>query len=239
MPIFTLVPWNAIVFTSSMADQANLGASNTAYAAYNGGLSTFVTMGAITQAEATKRTINFVTGANGIVIEDESLTDLSAYGLPSIRQATSADIIPLSAGNILGTEATPGDPTTTWGVGKALTDQYALIPSEITAINNARTAFNTTIANTVTANKTRLALADVQTWLGGFTANGVAIMNGVTITPNIDPPTGIYSEDGLHPNNRGYAFLSIAFINGINATFGSTIPLTDISLYGATALPIP
>jgi hypothetical protein len=64
-------------------------------------------------------------------------------------------------------------------------------------------------------------------------------MNGVTITPNINPPTGIYSEDGVHPNTRGYAFLSRVFIQAINERFGSTIPLTNIAQYPATGLPIP
>jgi hypothetical protein len=64
-------------------------------------------------------------------------------------------------------------------------------------------------------------------------------MNNITITPNINPPTGIYSEDGIHPNSRGYAFLSRVFIEAINTKFGSTIPLTNISKYKSTALPIP
>lgn len=65
------------------------------------------------------------------------------------------------------------------------------------------------------------------------------MISGVSITPNINPPTGIYSEDGAHPNSRGYAFLSRVFIEAINTKFGATIPLTDISKYKATALPIP
>lgn len=47
---------------------------------------------------------------------------------------------------------------------------------------------------------TSLALATLVT-------NKAGVYNEVTITPNINPPTGIYSEDGVHPNNRGYAFL--------------------------------
>ncbi len=49
----------------------------------------------------------------------------------------------------------------------------------------------------------------------------------------------MYSEDGVHPNSRGYAFLSRVFIEAINAKFGATVPLTDVSQYSATGLPIP
>jgi hypothetical protein len=85
----------------------------------------------------------------------------------------------------------------------------------------------------------RVALADVDQSFNALLGTQFATYNGVTITPNINPPTGIYSEDGVHPNSRGYAFISNIFIEAINAKFGSTIPLTNISKYQATALPIP
>ncbi len=239
MPHFTSVPWNAIAFTSSATDQANMTGANTAYAAYNGGLDFVFSKGGISATERDQRKINFALGGNGIVIEDKTLTNLSGFGLPSIRQATSADIFPLGAGSVLGTEATPNDPTTTWGVGKALTDQYVLIPSEIDSINFARTAFNATVATTVTTYSSKLALADVNTSMNLFVTAHAAVLNGVTITPNINPPTGIYSEDGLHPNSRGYAYISTIIISAINAKFGSTIPPTNIAQYSATGLPIP
>jgi len=128
-----------------------------------------------------------------------------------------------------------------------LADQYVLIPTEIEAINGARTAYNATVAATVAANSSRLALADVNAALEGliaaqagiYNSAQAGIYNNVTITPNINPPTGIYSEDGAHMNSRGYAFLSRTFIEAINTTFGATVPLTDLSKYSATGLPIP
>lgn len=237
MPHFTSVPWNAIVFTT--ADQATIDGANAGYAPYNGGLDAAFGGGLITEDERDRRKITFAVGANGIVLEDESLTDLSGLGLPRIRKATSDDIFPLSTGSVLGTQATPGDPTTTWGVGKALTDRYAIIPAERDAINAARTAFNGTVQATVDGSPTRLALANVDEALNALIAAQAGLYNGVTITPNINPPTGIYSEDGAHMNTRGYAFLSRIFIQAINDKFGSTIPLTNLSRYSATGLPIP
>ena len=237
MPHFTSVPWNAIVFT--VADQAKIDGANAGYAPYNAGLDAAFGGGLITAEERDRRKITFAVGANGIVLEDESLTDLSGMGLPSIRKATSTDIFPLSTGSILGTEATPGNPATTWGVGKALTDRYAIIPAERDAINAARAAFNATITGVVAANTTKLALADVDAALNALITAQAGISNGVTITPNINPPTGIYSEDGVHPNTRGYAFLANVFIDAINAKFGSTIPKANLAKYPATGLPLP
>ncbi|MGK2861824.1 MAG: hypothetical protein ACSLE0_07810, partial [Chitinophagaceae bacterium] len=114
-----------------------------------------------------------------------------------------------------------------------------IVPAEKEEINAARTAFNSAIQATADANTSRIALADVSTAMSTLVASQFASYNGVVITPNINPPTGIFSEDGVHPNTRGYAFLSRVFIEAINTKFGSTIPLTNLSKYSATGLPIP
>lgn len=84
----------------------------------------------------------------------------------------------------------------------------------------------------------RLAFADVNSAFNTLLTNRMAIVNDVTITPNINPPTGIYSEDGIHPNSRGYAFIANIFIDAINAKFGATVPQTNPGNYSATGLPI-
>ncbi len=192
------------------------GQINAAYAPYNAGLTAAV--GLITQAEADARKIQFNAGVNPVVIEDESLT--AVPGLPKIRHATSADKLPLAAGSVLGKEATPGDPTTIWGVTKALTDQYVVVPAEKDAINTRLAAFNNAIKTKVESNA-RIAFVDINAALLSFSSAGAAVVNGVTLTPSLAPPTGIYSEDGIHPNSRGYAFISTFIIDAINAKFGS------------------
>ena len=154
------------------------------------------------------------------------------------RQTKSTDIIPLSTGTVLGT-AVGGDPTKINGVTVPLGDQYALIPTEIIAIETARASFNATVKSIADGNPTRLALADVDKAFTDFITARLLVINNVAITPLIDPPTGIFSEDGVHPNSRGYAYLSNIFIEAINTKFGSSIPLTNISKYKATGLPIP
>jgi hypothetical protein len=63
---------------------------NSGYAAYNGGLHA-KNNGLITETERLARTITFVAGANGLVMIDEYLTNLSAPR-PSYRQATHQTI---------------------------------------------------------------------------------------------------------------------------------------------------
>lgn len=244
MPHFTSVAYNPIPLDAATATSLTTNLANN----YNGFLNAMANAGVITAAERDKRLISFTAGQNKALIVDETLTDLTAAmnanGAGALvpyaraRQTTAADKLPLGAGSILGT-LVGGNPSLINGVTVPLADQYVLIPTEIEAINNARVAYNATVQAIVTANTTRLALADVNAALDGLVTAQAGIYNGVTITPNINPPTGIYSEDGVHPNARGYAFLSRVFISAINAKFGATVPLTDISKYSATALPIP
>lgn len=147
--------------------------------------------------------------------------------------------MPLGAGAVLGTLADPNNPLTVIGVAVPLADQYVLIPSEIAAIESARTSFNATVKTMADANTSRLAFADVNKAFSDFVTAKAMVSNNITITPNINPPTGIYSEDGAHPNTRGYAFIANVFIGAINERFGSTVPLVNLSKYSATGLPLP
>jgi hypothetical protein len=243
MPHFTAVPWNAIPLdeTTAATVTASLAVN------YNAFLDGMFANGIIDGPERTNRKLSYAAGQNAILIADEDLVDLSPYmtgdyaGLlpyAQARQTTNKDIIPLIAGTVLGTPIS-GDPTKVNGVTVPMADQYVLTSNEVIDIENSRVAFNATVKAMVEAYPTRLALADVDKAFSDFIAAKAYVFNNITITPNINPPTGIYSEDGIHPNSRGYAFLSRVFIEAINTKFGSTIPLTNISKYKSTALPIP
>lgn len=254
MPHFTSVAYNPIPL-----DAATAAAVSSGFAGYNtaldGLIANKVALGISDNlaAEIATRKVTFTASCNNkVLINDETLTDLGPYfdnlGLTTeqraaltpyqkVRQTTPTDILPLAAGSILGTTV-GGNPLLVNGVSVPLGDQYVLIPSEKEAIEAARQAFNASIAATAAAFPNNIALADVDAALGSLVLNKATVINGVTITPNINPPTGMYSEDGVHPNSRGYAFLSRVFIEAINAKFGSTVPLTDVSQYSATGLPI-
>ncbi|HEX6227691.1 MAG TPA: hypothetical protein VFZ52_24905 [Chryseolinea sp.] len=243
MPHFRAVAWNPIPLDAATAATVTASLANN----YNGFLTAMATNGIITEEEKAARTLTYAAGSNPILINDETLTDLTPYmagpaaGLlpyALARQTKSTDIIPLSTGTILGTTV-GGDPTKINGVTVPLADQYALIPSEIVAIETARASFNAAVKTMADANPTRLAFADVNQAFSDFVTAKALVVNNITITPLIDPPTGIFSEDGIHPNTRGYAYLSNIFINAINSRFGASVPLTNVSKYNATGLPIP
>lgn len=252
LPHFTLVPYNPVPMSANDASAANSG-----FAGYNQILEAL--KGPPFNLEGVDaRKISFAEGNNAFVIVDETLNDygdefdmLQGAGMitaeqraalvpyEQVRQTTASDIIPLSTGGVLGTLADPSNPASVRGIGVPLADQYALIPSEIAAIETARVGYNAAISAVAQAYSTRLALADVNAAFGTLLTNRMAIANNITITPNINPPTGIYSEDGIHPNSRGYAFIANIFIDAINARFNASVPEANFANYGATGLPLP
>ncbi len=199
-----------------------------------------------------ERKVKYDYGKNGILIADETLTDLTAalaainpalgaYG--KVRQATATDLITLSAGSVLGSCAIPPGSTTPsasylTGVTAPLGDQYVLLPSEISEIQTRTAAFNTIIKNAVDASGGRVALADINAAYATLATNKAAVVDGVTITPTFAPPTGIFSEDGLHPNSRGAAYTANIFISAINTKFGATVAKANLANFQGTGLPI-
>ncbi|NOT76572.1 MAG: hypothetical protein HOP08_16710 [Cyclobacteriaceae bacterium] len=248
LPYFYTVTWNNITLDAATATSLN---SNLA-ANYNGFLDAMVTNTIITAAERDKRRLNFVAGKNGILLSDDvgfstgGLTDLTPYmtgpaaGLVPFalaRQATATDLVPLAAGSFLGT-CFGGSPTAINGVSYPVPDKYILTPAETGAILTRTAEFNASITAAVATTGGRLVIADVRTAYNNFVAAKAFISDNVMITPSFAPPTGAFSEDGLHPNSRGYAFTANIFIDAINAGFGAVIPKASLAAYSGTALPV-
>jgi hypothetical protein len=253
MPHFTSVVYNPIPL-----DVATAAALTAGFDGYNDALDGLIANAAAfgidddLKAEIATRKVAFEAGCNNkILLIDETLTDLGPYfdGLQGagainatqraqlapyeqVRHSTATDVIPLSAGSVLGENGTFG----VMGVSEPVGDQYVIIPTEKAEIDATRQAYNAIIEGFAATLPDRLAFADIDAALGSF-AGGVE--DNVTITPNINPPTGIYSEDGLHFNSRGYAFIADVFIDAINETYDATVPSTNLGSYKATGLPIP
>jgi hypothetical protein len=235
LPFFRAVPYNPVPMTSqAVVDQLN-GASG--YGSYNGGLDMMFGAGLLTAEERDKRKVQFALGANPVVIVDEYLTDLSAYGIPSYREAGPTDLVLLTASTFIGTTI-GGDPTKVNGVSVPLADKWILVPEEQQAILTRTAQFNGIIAATVANSDDRIALADVNAAHTALLTQGQAVVDGIVIKPTFAPPYSILSPDGVHPNNRGYAFTANIFIDAINAKFGASVPKADISKYSTNILPL-
>lgn len=230
IPHFTTVPWNAIPMDAATADFVNGN-----YAPYNGGLDAMVGNQLITQEEADLRYIIFKEGQNGAVIFDTELTDLTSYNpaLVSMRMANSNDLFTLSAGAVLGK---PVDAPV--GVAVPLAEVYTLTLANQEAIANRTADFNAVIAATVSSNSSNLALLDIHTIFADFAQNGTFI-NESPMSASISPPFGAFSLDGVHPNERGSAYVASLFIDKINESFGSNIPNINPNDYSGNELPQP
>jgi len=225
IPYFTTVPHNPVPL-----DQVTADALNAAYAPMNAGIQAALGATLITSDEATKRTIVFTAGeGNAVVIDvaaDGELTDLTGFGpgLPYYRQATADDLLVLPSSSKIGTESVPGDPNSVWGLGVPLEDADVLIPSEIQAIETARTAFNATILLAAELNP-NLIHFDAAALMAGIQSTGYDYGTGsVTSTYATG---GAFSLDGVHPTARGYAVVANEIIAAINTGFGANIPPVD------------
>ncbi|WP_297337412.1 hypothetical protein [Algoriphagus sp.] len=231
LPYFNLVPWNALPLDEQTATFVN---SN--FAQYNGGLVQLEAMGAISAEERALRTIEFQAGLNGFLITDEALTDLTQFGLPSIRQSNSSDKATLTLSQALG-QPVNDNPQAIRGVSFPVEDSFVLTPSEQTQIQNSIEAFNSIINVAVQNNSDRLVLVDVNDLLDRVLA-GQVNAGGQALTASIVPPNGGFSVDGIHPNGRAHAFVTNEFIQAINAKWGSTIPLLNPNSVVGNDLPI-
>ena len=249
IPFFTTVPHNPVPLDAATAGALNSAA---AYGAYNAGLDAtlaFLTANPIqlgfffpaqpditslelAEAEIAKRTITFAAGeGNALVIMDEYLTDLTAINpaLVSLRQATSEDLILLTASSLipLGT-----------GTAVPMGDHLVLTPQEINNINTATDAYNVSIQTTATA--AGLALVDLKSILDQASTVGWT-ESGFVLTADL-VTGGAIGLDGIHMTGRGYAALANCFLRAIDATYDTNFEasgnLVDIGTFPTNYSPM-
>ncbi|WP_181307247.1 SGNH/GDSL hydrolase family protein [Rufibacter sp. XAAS-G3-1] len=109
---------------------------------------------------------------------------------------------------------------------------FVLDDTEQAEINTATIAYNNAIKAQATAKN--LAVFDAYEFFnsiqGGFMLNGVAY-SPAFITGNL------FSLDGVHPTQRGYAIIANRMIEAINAKYGATIPTIDVTQFRAVLIP--
>lgn len=260
IPFFLTVRFNAVALTADQATALNAG-----FAGYNAVLDAIksnaglLALSGSTAANLDARKVTYTAGAgNRILIAEKSpefpdlgptfdamlgggaISATQRAGLEPyrrVRQATATDLITLSAGAVLGS-CFNNIPTAIIGTSVPLADQFVLIPSEIQAILTRTAEFNAVIKAAADNSNNRIALADVNAVFAKLVTDRLQIIDGVAVSPSFAPPTGIFSEDGVHPNNRGSAYLANVFIDAINAKFNATIPRTNLSKFSGTFIPI-
>lgn len=225
LPYFTTVPYNPIPLDA--ATITLLMNTTNGYGKYNGGIQYALANHLISATEAAKRTIAFHPDKdNAVVIEDSYLTNLSGYGIPSYRQATSEDLMVLPAMSFIGTKV-GGNPLYVNGVSVPLADKWVLSKDEIAEVKVATDAYNVTIK--AVADAKGLAFVDTKTIMDQLSTTGITsnyfTLNSTYVTG------GAFSLDGVHPSPRGYAFIANAFSAAINTKYSSTLPMVDLGNY--------
>lgn len=228
IPFFTTVPYNAIAIDQTSADALNEG-----YKDFNAGIDLYNSgaMSGGTPPSVQRPKISFAAGANPIVIEDDDLADLTPFGIPSYRQMNPGELVILSAATQLPL-----------GVGSATPapDGLILTADELQEIKERIDAFNEIINNAANAiPDNRVAVADVNQAFNELAQAGPGglFIDGLLISASLAPPYGGFSEDGVHPNSRGYAYTANIFIEAINEKFGASIPKVNIGNFRGTGLP--
>jgi hypothetical protein len=214
---------NTIPYNSIPLDAGTAQMLNGAFAAYNGGLQVFAGMGMISASEAAARTIVFAAGMNAVTLEDDDLTDLSLFGVPSYRMATANDKIVLTAATFLGTTV-GGNPTLINGVSVPLANNWVLTESEVAEAQAAVNSFNGTIQGVTS--QYGWALFDANATLNQVVGPGLP-MDDFVLTGDL-VFGGLFSLDGVHPTARGNAAIAKLMIEAIDAHYGSN--LSDVSL---------
>lgn len=201
------------------------------------------------------------TAASPVIVEDESLTDLSAqiegalkmggadpdiaeafgflYG--QARPATEEDLLVLTSSSIIAQLNDEGiDSLVDIGLGLQmagqlaingitypLKDKWVLTPSEQQNVIQATGAFNQTIKSIAETNE--LAFVDINSDLNELATTGVDFDEFSLDSRLVFG--GAFSLDGIHPTARGSAYIANRFIEAINETYGSNLPLVKAAAY--------
>ena len=253
IPYFTTIPINSIPM-----DEATAAATNAAFAGLNAALEGLKNpVFGLDADDLDARMVVYYEGNNPVTMHDSKLVDLGPYydmlegqgvidavqraGLEPFRQSrpmTNNDLVTLPAAAVLGTESIPGNPASIIGVGAPLAEQYSLTLADRELIADRIATFNATIKSVADGSNGNIALIDINSIFADFAQNGVVI-NAGSMDASLFPPFGAFSLDGVHPNQRGSAYVASLFIDQINAAFGSNIPNINPNDWPGNALPIP
>jgi len=152
------------------------------------------------------------------------------------RAATANDLIILPfPTSMIGTPVnTPAGPLP-YGLTPytPIDNQYVLDANEVALTRSYVQSYNTTIKSIAAAKG--LAVFDAYSFLNNIKANGL-VVDGVNLS-SAYISGGLFSLDGVHLTPRGYAIIANGFINAINSTYRSNIPLANVANYPGVKFP--
>jgi lysophospholipase L1-like esterase len=140
----------------------------------------------------------------------------------------STALVTLAASTLLGQGI--GIPTALGGTGAPLPDEVVLDPSEIAIIQDHVAANNQAIREICGA--ANIPVLDVHGLLEELATTGRHV-GGITLNSAF-LVGGVFSYDGIHPNDIGYALMANEFIGVINANGGSLPPVDLGAVLGVT-----
>lgn len=155
---------------------------------------------------------------------------------PGPAVLSSGDLVLLTASDSLavGTGIPVGaynyvNPTAP-GNGRPLLNAQVLTGAEVTDLTTAISNMNMAVDSV--AQRPWIVKVDLNGLLAGIRANGLRI-GGTEYTSDFITG-GLFSLDGVHPNDLAHAVVTNTMITAINARFGATIPLIRPLDYAST-----
>jgi hypothetical protein len=143
---------------------------------------------------------------------------------------TTSDYVLLGAGDSLAVGT--GFPVGTYsyvslvpGNGRPLLDSQVLSSVEALAISSTVNGYNTAISNA--AATFGMAVVDFHGILEQAANGGISYRGNLYTNQYI--LGGLFSLDGVHPNDLGYGLICNAMIDAVNKTYGSSIQPVDLS----------
>ncbi len=125
-----------------------------------------------------------------------------------------------------------GIPAALGGTGRPLPDRAVLSAAEVARIRGRVGEFNRIIGEL--ADEVGGALVDTAGLFDEIDARGLSL-GGIEYTTEF-LTGGLFSLDGVHPLQMGYALVANAFIEAINDTYGASIPLVGLGDFAFSEL---
>lgn len=208
-----------------------LGANDTLLPAASGDATGVTPVADFRQAYAEVMTRLAATGAALVVanlpdvgVLPYFLTAEEVAGLSGLPLTVVGPVLGLAEGDLVTPDALPLiGPVLTGAVPGPLPPQVILDAGEQQVIRIRTDAFNRIIAGE--ARRVGAALVDVHGLLAWAKARGI-VVGGQRLTT--DFLGGLFSLDGIHPTNTGYAIIANAFIQAMNARLHAGIPPVNV-----------